>query len=181
MQVSCKRRGWHKNNTANNAVFLTDHRTWSRPGQLFGDALAMEMHREPEEPSYAVPFFLNEIRTRTFVCLYAHDKVLSAILDRLPRIPRHYCSRKLPLDVNDDRLLSGGSPLEEILCGPDAEGWDGEGYRPVDLLRARYILATLREDILNVRLGNPTGDSVGFIRRVAQPFKRCRNPTLTPF
>lgn len=150
-----------------NLCGYADHQTWSRSGQLFGDALAMEMHREPREPSYDTPLFLNEMRTRMFACLYAQDKFLSNILDRLPRIPRLYCSRKLPLDVSDEKLLGAGSTLEEILYGTDSsEGWSDDESHPVDLLRARFIFSTLREDILNVRLGNPNEDKETFIRRM---------------
>lgn len=100
-----------------------------------------------------------------FACLYAQDKFLSNILDRLPRIPRLYCSRKLPLDVSDEKLLGAGSTLEEILYGTDSsEGWSDDESHPVDLLRARFIFSTLREDILNVRLGNPNEDKETFIR-----------------
>lgn len=105
-----------------------------------------------------------------FACLYTHDKFLSNILDRLPRIPRLYCSRKLPLDVSDEKLLGAGSTLEEILYGTDSEGWNNEESHPVDLLRARFIFATLREDILNVRLGAPNDDKEMFIRYVCQSF-----------
>ncbi|KAI1433784.1 hypothetical protein GGR50DRAFT_464031 [Xylaria sp. CBS 124048] len=126
----------------------------------------MEIHREPSESSYDTPFFLSEIRTRLFACLYAHDKALSNILDRPPRIPRHYCNRKLPLDVSDEKLLSSGSTLEEILLGLDSEGWNGEESCPTDLLRARYEFATLREDILSVRLGAPNGDNETFVRQI---------------
>ncbi|KAI1114795.1 hypothetical protein F5Y14DRAFT_450652 [Nemania sp. NC0429] len=143
-----------------------DHQTWSRSGQLFGDALAMEMHREPKETSHEMPLFLNEMRTSMFACLYTHDKFLSNILDRLPRIPRLYCSRKLPLGVSDEKLLGTGSTLEEILYGTDSEGWKDEESHPVNLLRARFIFATLREDILNIRLGNPSEDKEPFIRQM---------------
>lgn len=149
-----------------NLCGYANHQTWSRSGQLFGDALAMEMHREPREPSYDTPLFLKEMRTRMFACLYTHDKFLSNILDRLPRIPRLYCSRKLPLDVSDEKLLGAGSTLEEILYGTDSEGWNNEESHPVDLLRARFIFATLREDILNVRLGAPNDDKEMFIRQM---------------
>lgn len=108
-----------------------------------------------------------------FACLYTHDKFLSNILDRLPRIPRLYCSRKLPLDGGGEKLLGAGSTLEEILYGTDSESWSDEESHPVDLLRARFIFATFREDILNVRFGAPNEDKETFIRYVFQGFRYC--------
>lgn len=136
----------------------------------------MEMHREPGEPSYDTPFFLKEIRARLFACLYSHDKVLSNILGKLPRIPRHYCNRKLPQDVSDEKLMSSGSTLEETLLGLDSEGRNDEESCLVDLLRARYEFATLREDILSVRLGNPSSDNETRIRYVY--WRSCGSPTV---
>lgn len=51
----------------------------------------------------------------------------------------------------------GGLTLEKVLYVADSQFWTVEEDRLFDLLRSRYLLATLREDIINIRLNGPDG------------------------
>ncbi|KAI0401829.1 hypothetical protein F4802DRAFT_618394 [Xylaria palmicola] len=132
-----------------------DRRTWSRSGHLFNDVLAMEIHREPNLQSQTSPSILNDIRSRLFACVYTDDKLLSSLLDKLPRIPRRYCSRVLSASMSSERHADEGLTLEKVLYGADGQDWSMEEVRLFDLLHSRYLLATLREDIINIRLDGP--------------------------
>ena len=44
--------------------------------QLFSDIFAMGVHREPKD-ALQIPWFLDDIRTRLFACVYDEDKTLS--------------------------------------------------------------------------------------------------------
>lgn len=123
----------------------------------------MEVHREPKESSNT-PWFLDEIRTRLFASVYYVDKVLSNILGKLPRVPRHYCNRRLPLNIGDDKLFVLGPTLEDVLYGFDSGGWSLQESYPSDWLRTRYVLATFREEILSIKLGPADGYNEWFIR-----------------
>jgi hypothetical protein len=78
------------------------YRTWARSGRLINDLCAMDIHRDPEMPQASdTPWFLREIQTRLFACMYEADKSLSRVLGKLPRLPRQYCNRRLPLKISD--------------------------------------------------------------------------------
>ncbi len=136
---------------------------------------ALEIHREPNVPS-SKPWFLEEIRARLFVCIYRDDKALSRVLCRLPRIPRHYCGRRVPLGVSDEKLLGPEPTLDGILHTLDADGWGSQVTHSSDWFRARYIFATYREEILGIELGPPVERNERFIRRVLIRCCGCWGP-----
>lgn len=128
----------------------------------------MEVHREPKGTS-SIPWFLNEIRTRLFACVYHDDKFLSNILGKSPRVPKHYCNRRPPLNVSDEEVLGTELTLEKALCGLDSEGWNMQEFRPSDWVRVRYILGTFREEILSIELAPQDQRHENFIRQVSDP------------
>ncbi|KOC07703.1 hypothetical protein AFLA70_15g004922 [Aspergillus flavus AF70] len=165
---------------ANRISRTAGHRTWTRSGQLFSDMFAIDAHRDFKEPS-DTPWFLREIQTRLFACMYQDDKVISNILGKLPRVPRHYCNRKLPLDISDESLLTPGLT---------PEGYSRQESSPSDWFRARYIFATLREEILSIRLGPMNACNEALIRRISTriqkaweglPSRLCYDPNCTNF
>ncbi|RYP79591.1 hypothetical protein DL769_002901 [Monosporascus sp. CRB-8-3] len=129
--------------------------TWQRSGRLFNDVLLLSLHREPEDPARR-PLFLEELRARFFASAYRTDKALSAMSGRPPRLSLHYCNRRLPLHLRDEHLIAPEHALQEAVNSLDGDGWSVEAdFQPTAWLRARYILATFREEILYVELGPP--------------------------
>ncbi|KAI3323639.1 hypothetical protein HD806DRAFT_522239 [Xylariaceae sp. AK1471] len=126
----------------------------------------MEIHREPHELSSEAPLLLDEIRARLFASVYTADKALSGLLDKAPLIPKRYCNRKLPLSTKSNKILHGASTLDEILYGSELPSWNEEESYQFELLCAGYLLATFREDILNVRFESPSGDHEIVIRQL---------------
>jgi hypothetical protein len=107
----------------------------------------MGLHRNPEGPEG--PFFLSEIRKRLFVSLYRGDKSLATFLSRPPRVPRHYCDIRMPLDLADDDLMLEGRELEAALALLDQNGWNTDrNIRRSSFARTRYTLSMFREEIL---------------------------------
>lgn len=100
----------------NPAYTTLGYRTWARSGRLINDLFAMDIHRDPERPqSSDTPWFLREIQTRLLACMYEADKSLSRVLRKLPRLPRQYCNRRLPLKISDESVLTAGFTLDDAL------------------------------------------------------------------
>jgi hypothetical protein len=142
------------------------YRTWCRSGQLMNDVFALNLHRDPELSS-SKPLFLEEIRCRFFVSAYRTDKALSTLTGRPPRLLRHYCNRRLPLHLQDDHLMSSEQHLQKVINSLQQDGWNPQpDFQPTAWLRARYILATFREEILQVELGVGGDNRVDMLRYV---------------
>ena len=122
---------------------------------------ALGLHRFQSSEN-DVPFFISETRKRLFVTSYRWDKTLATLLGRPPRLPYHYCETSLPLDIEDDLILDQDSsePLLQQL-GPD--GWNIKGVnsgtlRHATLLRLRFMISVLLEQVLELSLGRRTPD-----------------------
>lgn len=118
---------------------------------------AMGFHRE-QPPGPKIPFFLSQTRKRIFTAAYRSDKNLSTFLGRPPRIHHLYCDITPPLDLDDDSLMLQGDALAAAVQKLDADGWSMEmsqdrRFRPVSVIRVRYIIAIQRERILELSLG----------------------------
>jgi hypothetical protein len=142
------------------------YRTWARSGRLINDLFAMDIHRDPERPQASdTPWFLREIQTRLFACMYEADKSLSRVLGKLPRLPRQYCNRRLPLKISDENILTAGFTSDDAIVNlPYLGSCIRQEPFPSDWLRVRYLFATLKEVVLSVRLGASGQSSESFIR-----------------
>ncbi|QMW37325.1 hypothetical protein G4B11_000561 [Aspergillus flavus] len=87
----------------------------------------------------------------------------------------------LPLDISDESLLTPGLT---------PEGYSRQESSPSDWFRARYIFATLREEILSIRLGPMNACNEALIRRISTriqkaweglPSRLCYDPNCTNF
>ncbi len=98
------------------------------------------------------PGFMHQWRRRCFTAVYAMDKTIATTLGRPPLIHRSYCSLDAPLDFDDDDLV--GPELEFELSKLDQHGWNTDGRRrTTTFMRLRYLLATVREEVLELHLG----------------------------
>lgn len=126
---------------------------WRRLGSLCTEIFAMGLHREPKSPENQ-PRFLLESRRRTFAAAYRIDKGISTFVGRPPRLCLKYCDYRLPLDLSDDQLMEEGASFDLALASLDESGWSiDRTTRPSAWIRLRYIMATFREEILEMSLG----------------------------
>lgn len=78
--------------------------------------------------------------------------VVSTLTGRPPLLSSKLCSAPLPLDVSDESLLNTKVRPHRL----DEKGWNIEGKNhPATFLRACYILAQVRSEILEVVLQAP--------------------------
>ncbi|KAK4149577.1 hypothetical protein C8A00DRAFT_37830 [Chaetomidium leptoderma] len=98
------------------------------------------------------PGFMHQWRRRCFTAVYAMDKTIATTLGRPPLVHRNYCVLDAPLDFDDDDLT--GPELEFELGKLDENGWNTDGRpRTTTFMRLRYLLATVREEVLELHLG----------------------------
>ncbi|KAF1816045.1 hypothetical protein P152DRAFT_108813 [Eremomyces bilateralis CBS 781.70] len=131
---------------------------WNRSGETFNTAIALGLHQKLE-PDKDIPFFLVELRKRTFVASYSSDKALSTFFGRPPRLIKRYCMLQVPLDLSDHDLVSEGEELRQALASLDSEGWNTSGIINRGTWARTYLyVSMIREDILELALGVDSGD-----------------------
>lgn len=119
---------------------------------------ALGLHQEPKEPDRA-PFFLKEMRRRTFWFAYICDKNFATFLGRPPMINSNFCYREMPLDLENADMALNGSELQRVLANLNADGWSGDKRTSQTAwLRASAICCKFREEILEISLGANTVD-----------------------
>ncbi|CRG89088.1 Regulator of drug sensitivity 1 [Talaromyces islandicus] len=97
------------------------------------------------------PGFIDQWRRRCFATAYYMDKNIATALGRPPQMNRYYCILEPPLDIDDGVT---GLDLQRQLRMLDQNGWNMDGKRrPASLIRLRFLLATVREEILELHIG----------------------------
>jgi hypothetical protein len=120
----------------------------------------MGLHRL-DPPEHSIPFFLSEARKRVFAASYRADKNIATFLGRPPRLPYNYCDVGLPLDIDDDSVALDASSLDKTISQLTPDGWGSftGGLRPATVIRLRYMVAMLREQVVGLSLGRGSVDS----------------------
>lgn len=126
--------------------FCIDLASWRRLGDLATDIMTLGLNRDASTAS--IPFFLVEMRRRTYSSAYAVDKFLATLVERPPRISKRYSDCQIPLDLSDDELLAVMPPAE-LSSQLDDAGWRiGASYSGAAWIRLRYVLASFREEAM---------------------------------
>ncbi|KAI0975670.1 hypothetical protein F4678DRAFT_276977 [Xylaria arbuscula] len=144
----------------------SNHRIWHISGQFFNDLLFLNFHRELGDDSDA-PVFLNELRSQFFAAAFRVDKDLSATFAKPPRLPQHYCIRKIPLHLRHGDLVASSQTLQDAISLLHNDGWSVQPqFHPVTWLRARYIFSLFREEVLHIELGPGSPNAEDSLRNV---------------
>ncbi|KAI9163125.1 Zn(2)-C6 fungal-type DNA-binding domain [Paramyrothecium foliicola] len=126
---------------------------WKLHSEVVSFTTFLGFHETPK-PSPSDRSISTQIKRRIFTGIFINDKLVAAFNGRPPLLSRNYMSAALPLDISDEILLnrdcSGASDAELRI---DEHGWniDGQLY-PVTIVRARAMLAFIRDAILEVAL-----------------------------
>lgn len=115
---------------------------------------ALGLHQEPKAE---LPFFLAEIHRKIFWFAYTSDKNFATFFGRPPLINGKFCSCKMPLDLDDDKLVLEDDALARALAELDDEGWNSSSaVGRASWLRVSIISTKFREEILELSLGVST-------------------------
>jgi Fungal specific transcription factor domain len=139
---------------------------WRRLGDFFAACITKGLHTgsivSPE-----VPFWLSEIRKRTFGHAYNLDKSISSFMGRPPRLPRKYCSMQLPLDLDLTMLQLSDAQLEIEVEKLDEDGWNTAGdFRSNLYTRSSLVCNMIREDILELALASLPHDNIAVAKNI---------------
>ena len=94
---------------------------------------------------------MGQWRRMCFVAVYAMDKATSTTLGRPPLLLRYHCVLDPPLDL-DDGLDAADAAVEAARL--DVRGWNRDGRRwAATFLRVQFLLATVREEVLELQAG----------------------------
>jgi hypothetical protein len=127
---------------------------WRQHSNLVSSITFMGLHSVPETAPY-IPTISSEVRRRTFCQIFVIDKVIAAFNGRPPIMSRRYCTTPMPLDLCDEVILSSHEELIKATRNLDANGWNREGkVYSTTIIRARYLLARIRDAILETTLAN---------------------------
>ncbi|PSS05238.1 hypothetical protein BD289DRAFT_449101 [Coniella lustricola] len=134
--------------------------TYRATGEAHSAVIAMGLHQEIRV-TRKVPFWLAELRKRTFILAYFCEISLATCLGRPPRLSYRYCNVEAPLDLTDAEIVQTGADLEATLASLDENGYNTAGLvREVTCVRAHAHYMQRREDVVDLALGQYTRDEV---------------------
>ncbi|KAK7420576.1 hypothetical protein QQZ08_010335 [Neonectria magnoliae] len=128
---------------------------WSCHSETVALVTFLGLHAESETKPYR-PTLVSENRRRLFSHVFNIDKVMVSFTGRPPLLSRRYVSTPLPLDLPDEVLLADDEAvITRAVQALDDQGWNTEGrLHSATLLRARVMIAFIREELLEVALSN---------------------------
>ena len=93
--------------------------------------------------------------------IFKLDKVAACFSGRPPLLNRKYVSTPLPFDLKDDVLLSDAETISNAVNSLNKHGWNTDGkIYSTTILRARALLARVKEEIMEIALGNSEFSSI---------------------
>ncbi|PLB46007.1 hypothetical protein P170DRAFT_512605 [Aspergillus steynii IBT 23096] len=109
-------------------------------------------HVLEDQPSYRASF-CSESQRRLAAQIFTTDKFGVAFTGRPPLLPLAFFSTPPPLDLRDEDLASDETTLMQAVELLDDRGWklSGDVY-PATLIRARYTIAVIRDELLCMAL-----------------------------
>jgi hypothetical protein len=142
--------------------FLLDIDFWRFHAETVSLAYSLRLHAMSDSSLQDLHTWKQSER-RLFTAIYILDKTAATFSGRLPILASHYCSTTLPLDICNTTLLHGKpNQISDFLSlGVDEEGWNTEGkIYSTTPLRARGLIAQLREEILAIALNQRERNSL---------------------
>ncbi|KAH7304077.1 hypothetical protein B0I35DRAFT_484749 [Stachybotrys elegans] len=110
------------------------------------------LHDQQDSTPYS-PSFSSETRRRMFCQTFVSDKLSIAFTGRPALITGRYCSTPLPLDLRDQDLIGDEATLARAIQDLDPQGWNTKsGLQPATTIRARYMMASIRDELMELYL-----------------------------
>ncbi|GAB7330332.1 hypothetical protein MBLNU13_g01968t1 [Cladosporium sp. NU13] len=170
--------GWANQATGRNLRWETVE-AWARFSDVCNVAVELGLHKEKHTDA-RTPFFLCELRIRLFEAIYVHDKYVSTYLGRPPRISYRHCVIQSPIDLCDDDVCSSPTELAKILANLN-NGFVSSGkLGRATVRRAATGHFIIREEILEIVLGNPQDDVTDRIHQIREKIAR-HTEEMPPF
>ncbi|KAK2598672.1 hypothetical protein N8I77_012067 [Diaporthe amygdali] len=128
---------------------------WRLHGENVALVTYLGLHALQNESPYK-PTVAKEVQRRLVSQIFVIDKVSASFSGRPPLLSRKYMLTPLPLDLCDETLLSDRETIAKAVDELDENGWNREGkYYSTTIVRARTKLGRIKDEIMEVALGNP--------------------------
>lgn len=128
-------------------------------GENIATATYLGIHAIPYDPAYA-PNASSEAQRRLIAQVFVIDKVAAAFSGRPPLLSSRYMLTPLPLDLSDEALMSDADTLASEVQALDENGWNRKGdCHSATIVRARRLLMTVKDKIMEMALGSPMSAS----------------------
>ncbi|RSM01446.1 hypothetical protein CEP52_008553 [Fusarium oligoseptatum] len=113
---------------------------------------------------HETPSFCTEYKRRLFSYIFFTDKSVVSFSGRPPLISRRYCSTALPLDLQDEDLMSDEATRAEVMKTLDEKGWNTQKkVHSVTFMRARILLSYVLDELVEIALGNDTNITLDYL------------------
>lgn len=133
---------------------------WRLHGENIALVTYLGLHTLNDDKPY-VPTAAKEVRRRLFSQLFIIDKVAASFSGRPPLLSRKYTLTPLPLDLSDEVLMSDPETIAKAVEELNEDGWNRKGERYAStIVRARRKLARVKDEVMEVALGNPAYTSI---------------------
>lgn len=133
---------------------------WRLHGENIALVTYLGLHTLSDDKPY-VPTAASEVRRRLLSQLFVIDKVAASFSGRPPLLSRKYTLTPLPLDLSDEVLMSNPETIAKAVEELDEDGWNRKGERYAStIVRARRKLARVKDEVMEVALGNPAYTSI---------------------
>ncbi len=133
-------------------------------GDIVTTSTATGLHRLPNYSGCEVTA-ASEFKRQIFCCVYNSDKTHASLNGTPPLLTRAFCDPQPPLDLPAGAVFLPRDELAKVISELDPEGWhtSADTYHNSTVLRAKFKLALIREEILELALGVNTDSSLSRI------------------
>lgn len=133
---------------------------WRQHGENVALVTYLGLHALHNDTPY-IPTVASEVRRRLVSQVFVIDKVAASFSGRPPLLSRKYMLAPHPLDLSDEELMSDPETLAKAVEALDENGWSRKSdYYSTTIVRARVKLARVKDQIMEVALGNPEYTSI---------------------
>ncbi|KAI1110575.1 hypothetical protein F5Y14DRAFT_358060 [Nemania sp. NC0429] len=134
---------------------------YNEVGEFINAVVSMGLHVNVKRGRPRIPFFLEQIRTRTVIGAYASEIGAASYLGRPPRLSYRYCNLVPPMDIPDIQLIASEDEIPRIMASFDENGFGTTGkVSRATVIKAWLALGTKREDVLDLALGRYSREEV---------------------
>lgn len=138
--------------------------SWGSQGLTVSMMTYLGLHDQVSDASYK-PSLCSENKRRIAAQIFTSDKMIVSFSGRPPLISRRYCSIPLPLDIGDEDLASDEATLMRVVAMLDDQGWNTDGaLHPATLIRARYLIAVIQDELIEIALSNGTAVALDYLQ-----------------
>lgn len=124
-------------------------------GENIATATYLGIHAIQFDAGY-VPTASSEAQRRLVSQVFVIDKVAAAFSGRPPLLSSRYMLTPLPLDLSDEALMADANTLAKEVQALDENGWNRKNdCHSATIVRARRLLMTVKDRIMEMALGSP--------------------------